>query len=314
MRVCANKPSYLCLCLVTLAINWETRFEDMENRLQKRIEKLELELSRHKEGVMSLVDLCEHDSKRHFDNEAAISRKMDTISSDLDDFTANIENKFRFDEDQTDKIEGMTKRKNIKLFGVREDNRESYWNCLQIVLQIFREALPTIQWTEKDIMRVQRLGARRGNQDMPRPILVEMTTFLDKLTLLRFGRGPLQNMGIGIASELTSRQMKTLSDLRAEGHEAYYRNGKLWFRDDRDDRNNKRGITRPQPTRRKRRQKQETTSRHLRDLERAVHSSQTYADRATQHMVRDDYQTTGTEGTWAPPRASLPSDSVHAPQ
>ena len=36
-------------------------------------------------------------------------------------------------------------------------------------------------------------------------------------------------MGIGISSDLTIRQMKTLSDLREQGHKAYYRNNKLCF-------------------------------------------------------------------------------------
>ena len=92
-------------------------------------------------------------------------------------------------------MEGITKQRNVELFGVLEDSRESYWNRVQIVLSILRNAMPYMNWTEKDIASVQRLGARNWNNVKPRPILVELTTLLDKITLLSYGRDPLKKNG-----------------------------------------------------------------------------------------------------------------------
>ena len=109
------------------------------------------------------------------------------------------------------------------MFGVYEAEYNSYWQCLQSVLTVFRETVPSVAWNERDIVRVQR----RDNRSRPRPVVVEMATLHDKINLLQNRRNPTQGKGIRITSELTSRQPKILSDLRDQGHEAYFRNSKL---------------------------------------------------------------------------------------
>ena len=226
-------------------------------------------------------------------------------------FISESENQRRISDDQTDKHEQILIRNNIKLFGVPEKGRESYRECLDTVLQLFREAAPGIPWSEKDIAKVQRLGApsRNVGWSRPRPLLVEITTFFDKLILLKYGRVILRNKGISIASELTTRQMKTLQDLRDEGHEAYFRNNKLWFRN----RLPPRDATRQVDNRRKttRHWKQDhparvpppTTRRHATPTHPTVPERRPGGGRQRptypQHHREEDYGVTG--GTWAHP-------------
>jgi len=215
---------------------WERRFAELESRMEKRIERMETELEKQKDILKSISGACEHGCKNLSESQEVLRGEIDTLGSNLDFLASDVQNQMRMSEDQVDKQEGLVKRNNIKLFGLYEEDHEPYWKCLQKVLQLFREAVPGVQWSEKDIARVQRLGAPRVNdQSRPRPLIVEMTTFLDKLTLLRYGRNGLRNRGVRIASELTNRQAKTLNDLREQGHQAYYRNNKLWFRDARQD-------------------------------------------------------------------------------
>ena len=214
---------------------WEKRIRTLEHKMNKKMKRMDKELKRQKDFTDRLANLCEHDSRILFEEQNQMKRNTQDLERNLNGFIDDVENKLRMAEEQTDNQEKVLKRNNIKLFGVPEREREPYRECLQTILQLFREVAPGAPWSEKDIIKVQRLGKRRnfGNWNQPRPLLVEITTFFDKLILLKYGREGLRNKGIRITSELTTRQAKILQDLREEGHDAYYRNNKLWFRDNR---------------------------------------------------------------------------------
>lgn len=227
----------------SLEAKWEQQFRDLERKMQGRVERLEAQLAKQKGELVQIADCWERDVHEVVRAQVSIQRDMSDLStrvnevvSDLstrvDEVADYVQNINLQNEDQADKTEGMFIRNNIKMYGVYEGERESYWSCVQTVLNVLREALPTVPWSEKDIVRVQRLGPARGNNRYkPRPLLVQMNTLLDKLTLLKFGRDVLRTKGIQISSELTRRQARILSDLREQGHEAFFRNGRLWFRD-----------------------------------------------------------------------------------
>ena len=215
---------------------WEKRFHNLERKMQSKIRKLDKELRKQKTIAEEMAIQCKNDHLEMIERENGIRKDMDNLVFKVDSFASEIANKVRINEDQTDKIESTVKRNNIKLFGLHEVENETYWNGLQYVLQLLREVLPGVMWSEKDIVKVQRLGPpRRGQRGEPRPVLVQMSTFFDKLIILRHGREALRGRGIRVSSELTSRQVQTLHDLREEGHVAVYRGNRLWFQNDRRD-------------------------------------------------------------------------------
>ena len=184
----------------SLEAKWEQQFRDLERKMQGRVERLEAQLAKQKGELVQIADCWERDVHEVVRAQVSIQRDMSDLStrvnevvSDLstrvDEVADYVQNINLQNEDQADKTEGMFIRNNIKMYGVYEGERESYWSCVQTVLNVLREALPTVPWSEKDIVRVQRLGPARGNNRYkPRPLLVQMNTLLDKLTLLKFGR------------------------------------------------------------------------------------------------------------------------------
>lgn len=214
----------------SMSKKWEQRFRRMEHKMTKRMEHIQTELQRQQEIVAEIASHCEQDHQQRIKQDNSLRIELNTLTENIDE----IENKVRINEDQADKNENSIKKNCIKFFGLIEANQETYWGCLQYVLQVLRDAMPGVPWTEKDIIRVQRLGPlRRGQYNRPRPVIVEMATFMDKLNILRYGRDALRSRGVNVSSELTTRQIKTLKDLREEGHEAFFYNNKLWFRDNR---------------------------------------------------------------------------------
>ena len=213
---------------------WEKRYTTLEHQTEKKLTKMEAKLKKQEKLNQRLFELCEYELKKQANEQSQVQKQVQKLEGKFFNFADDTDNRMRFNDDQNDKQEQLMKRNNVWIFGVPEKDRESYWDCLQSVLQLFREAAPGVPWSEKDISKVQRLGAPRSsgrNWYQPRPILVEITTFFDKLMILKYGRELLRNKGIKISSELTTRQLKTLQDLKEEGHEAYYRNNRLWFRD-----------------------------------------------------------------------------------
>ena len=212
---------------------WDEKFRALERKTDKKLMKLEKELKQQRDYNYRLVELCENECKLLENDQLQIHQNVQNLDGNMRGVVCDLENRIRMADDQADKHEQILRRNNLKMFGVPERDREPYRECLDTVLQLFREAAPGVPWSEKDIIKVQRLGAprRNTNYNRPRPLLVEISTFFDKLILLKYGREALRNRGISIASELTTRQTKILQDLREEGHDAYFWNNKLWFRD-----------------------------------------------------------------------------------
>ena len=248
--------------------HWERCFRSLESKMQRKMKKIEQELKKQKTITAEIAHQCARDKKDTLKLEQTLRRDMERLTNNVDTFASDIANKVRFNEDQTDKIEGNLKKNNIKLYGIPEPENEPYWNCLQNVLHLLREAMPGMTWSEKDLVKVQRLGQTgRGQRGRSRPVLVQMSTFLDKLVILRHGRDPLRSRGIRVSSELTSRQVKTLNDLRDQGHTAFYRGNRLWFQDDR--RYSRRGHPPPHRGRFQERRGERTSYR-----QRARHTAQ----------------------------------------
>ena len=215
---------------------WEKRFTTLQKKTEKKLKKMEAKMKKQEMFNQRLSELCEHEFKKQAKDQSQTQKQIQKLEANFNYFADDTDNRMRINDEQTDKQEQVMKRNNVKIFGVPEKERESYWDCLQSILQLFRESVPGVPWSEKDITKVQRLGAPRNSSRtwyQPRPILVEITTFFDKLMLLKHGREVLRNKGVKISGELTTRQLKTLQDLKEEGHDAYYRNNKLWFRDNR---------------------------------------------------------------------------------
>jgi len=162
-----------------------------------------------------------------------LQSEQDVIREKIDCVCREFPNDLDELERQREQLEMDLRRNNVRLFGVPEVRRESYWDCLHTVLKLLNEAVPDVDWEERDIVRVQRIGAgSKGKpENSPRPILVSFVTWSNKLTVLQRGRDPLRQKGVKISSDLTNRQAATLRDLRRQGHVAYFRNNRLHYRD-----------------------------------------------------------------------------------
>ncbi|RUM94410.1 MAG: hypothetical protein DSZ28_03310, partial [Thiothrix sp.] len=107
-----------------LTARLEQRFEQMETRMQRRIDQLEAGLRKQNDAVSGIVGMCEKEHYQSLQREDYLLSDMRALSANLNSFAAEIENKIRIVEDETDKKEGSSKKNSIKLLGVCEQEHE----------------------------------------------------------------------------------------------------------------------------------------------------------------------------------------------
>ena len=80
-------------------------------------------------------------------------------------------------EETTDKLEGFSRRDNLKFFNIPQSDDEDYKTCVTKVVSILQDTVPNRQWCRADIVRTHRLGSNtsdksRNGFSKPQPMIV----------------------------------------------------------------------------------------------------------------------------------------------
>ena len=121
---------------------------------------------------------------------------------------------------------------NLRFQGIPEGGTTSF-PTIDVIVDILNQYSYHGSWDHRDLDRAYRVGERRGDQDNPRPIVVHMHRWADKMDILRDQqmRDALRRDNIRVASELTTRQRGMVDFHTKQGKKAYYWKGKLQVED-----------------------------------------------------------------------------------
>ena len=146
-----------------------------------------------KRRAISLESTCEELVEKQDDVEDAIE--------DLQDKLKKLEERY---ETELDKVEAISRRDNLRLFGIPETVNETYGSCAEKVVEILQGSIPGKQWTTDDVIRAHRVGKKPatfaaaaasagtgGNRPRPRPMIVKLARWQDKMNVLTKGRSAL---------------------------------------------------------------------------------------------------------------------------
>ena len=135
-----------------------------------------------------------------------------------------VEDRVCLVEGEVERLEQYSRRENVILYGLPEENNESGDRCRGVVLECFNSSTKKI-WDHKDFTRVHRLGPKRADRT-PRPVIVRLQHHDDKF-LLFAARDAMKTKGIGVANDLTPKQRAELRRLREAGQRGFFKAGKL---------------------------------------------------------------------------------------
>jgi hypothetical protein len=220
---------------------------DMENRLSRLETTMDEKLSK-------IMKAIENQTQSMLNIEAVQTRAMCSITeinkklSDLsqvcvknseeicelkknqDDVNSTLEGL----QDEIDRLEGFSRRNNIKLFGIPEGTEEST-SCEEVVTDLLKKYYPDDTWDKDVIERAHRLGkynSRHANRG-PRPVIAKFQRWGDAMCAMRnrAARDNMEKDNIRLAQDLTKRQSDRLRSLREEGRSGYFVKGRLQVRD-----------------------------------------------------------------------------------
>ena len=117
---------------------------------------------------------------------------------------------------------------NLRFMGVPEGGTTSF-PMVDVIVDILNQYSYEGTWSRKDLDRAFRVGEWRNDPDNPRPIVVQMHRWTDKMDILqdREMREALRKDNIRIASELTTRQRRMVDFHTRQGKRAFFWKGKL---------------------------------------------------------------------------------------
>ncbi|KAK7106041.1 hypothetical protein V1264_017344 [Littorina saxatilis] len=190
----------------TIFRHFDERFADFSTRLVGRMEDSLRAVTEQIGLIQSRMDFLEN-SQREMEDR-------------LEHFRGSV-------DDELDKLEAFSRRDNLKFFNVPQTDtsgKESYDECATALINVLHNTVPDKQWSRDDIVRAHRLHTNRSG---PQPMIAKLAKWSDKMDILTKGRDKLNEKGVRVACDLTSRQQNMIRQHRDRGIHAYYRGNTL---------------------------------------------------------------------------------------
>ena len=147
-------------------------------------------------------------TQNKFDEELAIVKSnIKKVKSDMKEITEDL-----LDSDKVSskliELEDRSRRNNLRIDGIAEDQNESWHECEEKVLEVIKGKLEIQDPIEID--RCHRMGKHKRNR--PRTIIFKLNKFKDKQKILRNARN-LKDTGIFIYEDCCDDTMELRKSL-----------------------------------------------------------------------------------------------------
>ena len=151
-------------------------FKDMMSKKDELISNLSIKVGKLEADV-------EHLKK----SQDFVTKETTDLKQTLEKSLSNNGQKFEQLENKTQDLEDRSRRNNLVIFGVPEDETTSVEDCDKIICDMLRKykVINTEEAHEGLLERAHRLGKKKPNHEKPRPIIVCCGSFKDKQYILR---------------------------------------------------------------------------------------------------------------------------------
>ena len=195
----------------TIRCVFKEEFEVHENRIndiiKTNIEAVNVRLNKVSEEVDEIKKSLKFTQSK-FDEELAIVKSnIKKVKSDMKEITEDL-----LDSDKVSskliELEDRSRRNNLRIDGIAEDQNESWHECEEKVLEVIKGKLEIQDPIEID--RCHRMGKHKRNR--PRTIIFKLNKFKDKQKILRNARN-LKDTGIFIYEDCCDDTMELRKSL-----------------------------------------------------------------------------------------------------
>ena len=127
-------------------------------------------------------------------------------------------------ERQLEIMEQHSRRNNLLIHGIAEDERESTQVCERKTIDAINEVIPQLL-DGGSLARVHRVGRKIAGKD--RPVLLQVLQSSDKSAILN-EKEEYRRKNIGVSCDLTRQQREMMTQARQEGKIGYFRGGQFY--------------------------------------------------------------------------------------
>ena len=200
--------------------------KEMNTRVDN-IHKKQNQIETHLSSIESEVDNIKMDKEM-------LQLDVDAVHQNCNENTDRISNI----EMTVERIERKAIRANLRIFNLpdgEEDNSDENRLKQKVVDSVLKVSCPNVEWSPDCLSDTYRLG-KPG--DFNRTVITTFKDVNQKFKVFE-GRNKLTEKGIKIANELTTREKKSLYDLKQNGKTGYFYKGKLHINSNAHEENNR---------------------------------------------------------------------------
>lgn len=189
--------------------------QQLEQKLQANYETLESHILRLQTNVTAVQAVASDNTE-----------KIKNVSDNHDALAARVKEL----EDEVDRLERYSRRNNVMLYGLPEDEGETYEVSANKAMQTLKRYFPEKDWHRDDIERAHRVGHTQSRR--PRPLIIKLQKWADTMLIMRNKEGKelMRQNKMKLSADLTRRQRQTIRELKIHGQQGYFVNGKLRVR------------------------------------------------------------------------------------
>ena len=194
-------------------------FQDVMTELRDLRSSIDSQFASLKEEIVNLKSDLLHVK----DSVRKVKADIDGVYDDLYHELSKTKERLCSLESKLENQERYSRRDNVILYDVLEEENETQATTKQKVIDILNENATSKIWTDLDFVRLHRLKTKSsGNQ----PIIIRTSRSSDKFQIIS-SRSRLKQKGIGVGNDLTPAQRDELKKLKAEGKRGFFINGQL---------------------------------------------------------------------------------------
>lgn len=182
--------------------------------------------------IKTRLNICQKDtsefktslefSQKDIDELKPCKSKLDELEADIDDIYDSID----YHMDKLEYLENQSRRNNIRIDGIEEEENESWDTTVEKVKQVLTEKLNLAD--APDIERAHRVGRFvGGSRRRPRTIVCRLRDWRQKNLIIRSARR-FKPTGLFVNEDLAKETMEKREEQRPRMEEAR-RNGKLAY-------------------------------------------------------------------------------------
>ncbi|PVD31956.1 hypothetical protein C0Q70_07382 [Pomacea canaliculata] len=136
---------------------------DVLTDIQTLLNKQEENIKHHIDEVRDELRLFKSAIDKLFTELQQVKQRQESLEQNTERLKDHVDRSLQVFDDKLDKLEGFSRRDNLKFFGITETGEDSCETCAATIINLLQETIPGKVWQTTDIVRAHRVDEEEDN-------------------------------------------------------------------------------------------------------------------------------------------------------